>query len=135
MVDYHEEWEEFVKPYDLIVLEELKSSLTILHTCGIYSNPQRFVDYPINILHWAETAPGNPSIADSKEWIGKKVAMGGLDERLFGTGAEEEISRSAKKSIQTHSERPFILAPDCSVSIGSLDSELKAFREAVNDKS
>ena len=99
----YEEWEEFVKPYDLIVLEELKSSLTILHTCGIYSNPQRFVDYPINILHWAETAPGNPSIADSIEWIGKKVAMGGLDERLFGTGAEEEISRSAKKSIQTHS--------------------------------
>jgi len=131
----YEEWEEFVKPYDLIVLEELKSSMTILHTCGIYSNPQRFVDYPINILHWAESAPGNPLITESIEWIGKKAVMGGMDERLFGTGSEEEIFRSAKKSIQAHSDRPFILAPDCSVSIRSLDSELRAFRETVNGKS
>jgi len=47
----YKEWDEFVKPYDLNVLEELKSSMTILHTCGIYSNPQRFVNYSINILH------------------------------------------------------------------------------------
>lgn len=126
-----EEWEEFVKPYDLIVLEELKKSITILHTCGIYANPEWFVDYPINILHWAESATGNVQLKDCTSWIGNKIPMGGVDERLFGTGAAEEIGRRAKNTIKTLSDRPFVFAPDCSVSIKTLDDEFWAFRNAV----
>jgi uroporphyrinogen decarboxylase len=44
-----DEWNEFVKPYDMIVLEALKPSKTMLHTCGIYANPERFVDMPISL--------------------------------------------------------------------------------------
>jgi uroporphyrinogen decarboxylase len=128
-----EEWEEFVKPYDLIILEELKNAITIVHTCGIYSNPEWFVDYPINIIHWAESATGNPTLKDSTSWIGNKIAMGGVDERLFGTGAEEEIAKRTKNTVKTLADRPFILAPDCSLSIKTLDYEMRAFRNAVEE--
>jgi len=128
----YKEWEEFVKPYDLIVLEELKSSLTILHTCGIYGNPQRFIDYPINVIHWAQSAPGNPPILGSEKWIGDKIPMGGVDERLFGQNKSMEIKRRALKQLEVNYDIPFILAPDCSVSINTLDEELRAFRDSVD---
>ncbi len=126
-----EEWEHFARPYDLIVLEALESSPTILHTCGIYSNPQRFVDYPIKILHWAESAVGNPSIASSANWIGRKAVMGGVDERYFGTDAPDKIAELAGRAVRLHAERPFVLAPECSVSPSTFESEFWALRTAV----
>jgi uroporphyrinogen decarboxylase len=125
------EWEEFVRPYDLMVLEPLKAGTTLLHTCGIYGNPEWFVDWPIDVLHWAESATGNPGLKDSASWIGDKIPMGGVDERLFGTGAADEIARRARATIETMKGRPFVLAPDCSVSINTRDDELAAFRGAV----
>jgi uroporphyrinogen decarboxylase len=129
-----EEWEEFVKPYDLIVLESLKTVKTIVHTCGIYSNPEWFVDYPVNCIHWAESATGNTTLAGSAAWIKDKVPMGGVDERLFGQNKAQEISKLAKESIKKMSGRPYILAPDCSVSTKTLDNELKALRKAVEEE-
>ncbi len=126
-----DEWDEFVKPYDLVVLEALKPGLMMLHTCGINGNPEWFVDYPIHILHWAESATGNPSLRDSTAWIGRKVPMGGVDERFFGTGAVAGIAAKAREAVSAMSGRPFILAPDCSVSIHSQEDELRAFRAAV----
>ncbi|CAK7073216.1 MAG: hypothetical protein DELT_01992 [Desulfovibrio sp.] len=125
------EWEEFVKPYDLIALEPLRGKINCLHTCGIYGNPQRFTDYPIQILHWAESAPGNPKIAEARSWLGNIVPMGGVDERFFGTGGETQIAAMSRASLKMHKGKPFIMAPECSVSVKTLDSELKTFRSSV----
>lgn len=126
-----EEWQEFARPYDLIVLEALETAPTILHTCGIYGNPQRFADYPVKILHWAESAPGNPSIAESSAWLGGKAVLGGVDERPFGTGAADQIAAMAAEAVKAHRNRPFVLGPECSVSPKTLDEEFRALRDAV----
>ncbi len=126
-----EEWEELVKPYDLQILESIKDKITLFHTCGIYGNPERFVDFPISALHWAPSATGNPPLKGSGEWLKGMIAMGGVDERLFGQDKAEEIGKLAAKAIEENRDQPFILAPDCSVSIRTLDSELKAFRDSV----
>lgn len=128
-----EEWKEFTEPYDRIVLEGLGGRPSILHTCGIYGNPKRFVDYPINGLHWAESAPGNPPIAGSEAWLGKTAAMGGVDERLFGAGAQAEIAAMARRSVADNRHRPFLLAPECTVDPASTPAELRALREAAED--
>lgn len=125
------EWEEFIAPYDRIVLEGACGKPVILHTCGIYGNPERFVDYPIQALHWAESAPGNPPIAGSEAWLKKIAAMGGVDERLFGTGAEARIASMARASVANNRHRPFLLAPECTVDMTSTDAELLALREAA----
>lgn len=126
-----EEWKEFTESYDKIVLEGIGDKPAILHTCGIYGNPKRFVSYPIQGLHWAESAPGNPPIAGSERWLGRIAAMGGVDERLFGTGAEEQISAMARKSVDNNRHRPFLLAPECTVDMASTEAELRALREAA----
>lgn len=129
-----EEWEEYVKPYDLMILETVKDRIVMLHTCGIYGNPERFADFPISALHWAQSADGNPPIKGSSDWIGKITPMGGVDERVFGTDASEEVARLSRESLEKNKSIPFILAPDCSVSTETSHDELMAFRRSVNRK-
>jgi len=129
-----DEWETYVKKYDLKFLNEVKKDggLIIYHTCGIKSNPQRFSDYPIDILHWDQGGEDNPSIKEAQTFLKKIVPMGGVDEMIFGTGAEKKIGELAEKEIQDNKDIPFILAPYCSVSIHTSDAELRAFRNSVN---
>lgn len=130
-----EEWKEFVEPYDLMVLEALKGTQTIIHTCGIYGNPERFTSWPINMIHWASSATGCPTIWGSKKWLNGKIAMGGVDERPFGENKAQEIASLARNTLQKMQDQPFLLAPDCSVSIHTRDDELKAFRASVEEHS
>ncbi|PNV62937.1 uroporphyrinogen decarboxylase [Clostridium sp. chh4-2] len=126
-----EEWEEFVRPYDEIVLNAVKGRTVLLHTCGMRSNPERFVSYPISAIHWDQCADGNPEIYGSGSWIGGKTPMGGINEMLFGTNAAHQISRESKALLQKNREIPFIFVPNCSVAVNSLDEELRAFRDSV----
>jgi len=128
-----EEWEEFCKPYDLIAMEPIADLPNIVHTCGIYGNPERFTDYPCRVIHWAASAPGNPPMKGSSEWLGGKIAMGGCDERPFGQDQAEKIRLLSRKSLADMADQPFLMAPECSVSPKVLDSELRAFRETVEN--
>lgn len=128
-----EEWEEFVRPYDEIVLDAVRENKVLLHTCGMKSNPQRFVSYPISAIHWDQCADGNPDIHGSKAWIGHKTPMGGINEMLFGTDAALEIGRESRELLQKNEDIPFIFVPNCSVAVDSLDEELRAFRNSVED--
>ncbi len=126
-----EEWQEFCKPYDLIAMEPIKDLPNIVHTCGIYGNPDWFVDYPCKVIHWAASAPGNPPMAESKAWIKDKIPMGGCDERPFGQNKAALIDSYCKDSLTKMKGIPFLMAPECSVSPKVLDEELRVFRKSV----
>jgi uroporphyrinogen decarboxylase len=127
-----EEYEEFGRPYDLLLLKEIAPVPVILHTCGPEAHPERFADYPISALHWADTAPGNPPLTESFNWPDSPVAVGGVDERLFASaGSAEEVSRQAKEAIQSLAGRPFVLAPGCGLPLESDAESLRALRAAV----
>lgn len=125
------EWEKYVKKYDIQLIEAMKPMKVMLHTCGIHANPERFVAYPIDILHWADSADGNPKLADSAEWIKNIVPAGGCDERLFGQNKAEEIAELSAATLRKMGKRPFVLCPDCSLSVKTTDEEIKAFRNSV----
>lgn len=127
----YDEWNTFCKPYDLIAMEPIKDLPNIVHTCGIYGNPERFTDYPCKIIHWAASAPGNPPIAGSTSWLKDKIAMGGCDERPFGNNGLDAIDKYSKESIIAMKNTPFFMAPECSVSPKTTDAEFRAFRETV----
>lgn len=127
-----EEFAEFSRPYDLIILEALNQGYTVLHTCGPESNPERFVDYPIHAIHWANQANGNPTLASSKEWIGAKAAVGGVSEHLFGTTQTAEIQAQAAQAIDALRERPFILTAGCGLPVSTTDEALRALRESID---
>ncbi|MEG0019256.1 MAG: uroporphyrinogen decarboxylase family protein, partial [Oscillospiraceae bacterium] len=73
-----QEWEEFVKPYDLELMESLKPCKIMVHACGMECNPERFAHYPISILHWPESATGNIALNTAPQWLGKITPMGGV---------------------------------------------------------
>ena len=129
-----DEWEEFVKPYDLELIEALKPAKIMLHACGLQVNPDYFAHYPIDILHWPESADGNPPLDSAPQWLDKTITpMGGCDERLFGQHKAEEIGKITRNTLKRMKKIPFILAPDCSLSINTYDDELRAFIAAAHD--
>jgi len=122
---------EFAKPYDLMILESLSESPVVLHTCGPQAHPEFFADYPVNAIHWSDRSPGNPSLVQSREWIGSKAVMGGVDETLFSTDSHERIAVQASEALRLMNNRPFFLAPGCGLSPTVADLSLRALRQAV----
>lgn len=129
-----EEWEEFVKPYDLELMEALKPCRIMVHACGLEVNPEYFAQYPIDILHWPESATGNPSLDSAPQWLDKSITpMGGCDERLFGQHKAEEIAAATRNTLKRMENIPFMLAPDCSLALNTYDDELRAFITAAHE--
>lgn len=125
-----EEYKDFAEPYDHIVLEAAKESFLLLHTCGPNANPEKFKNYPIQAIHWADRAEGNPSLKSDLSWLGNKVAMGGVDESLFANGNPTDILEQIKEGINTMKNKPFILTPGCGLPINTKKHNLVTFRDA-----
>lgn len=129
-----EEWDTFVKPYDLQMMEAMKPMKIMVHACGMQVNPEWFSNYPIDILHWPESATGNPALDTAPQWLGKSITpMGGCDERLFGQNKAEEIGAATRSTLKRMKDIPFVLAPDCSLALSTYDDELKAFLAAARE--
>lgn len=130
-----EEWEEFVKPYDLEMMDALKPCKIMVHACGLDVNPEYFAHYPIDILHWPESATGNPALDSAPRWLDRTITpMGGCDERLFGQHKADEIGAMTRNTLKRMKDIPFMLAPDCSLALNTYDDELRAFIMAAHEK-
>ena len=124
-----QEYQEFCEPYDLEILEAMKDSWKILHTCGPEANPQYFATYPLDAIHWADQAKGNPKVYELTKQ--KAVPMGGVDELLFSSNNLDMILRQVQEVVYNLKETPFMLAPGCGVSPTVTDETLHAFRQSV----
>jgi len=127
-----EEYEQFGKAYDLKLLEAISPAVVILHTCGPDAHPERFTDYPISALHWADLADGNLSLEEGSELLGTSVAMGGVDERLFANSElADVIAEQAARAIASFNGKPFVLSAGCGVPLNATKETLRALRNAV----
>lgn len=121
---------EFSRPYDLIVLNAAKYGKRILHTCGAYSQPERFNDYPIEGISWDTKAAGNPGL--DAELIPTKV--GGIDHRLFGVNNLQEIRAQAKEALKMMEKEPFILVPNCAVPVNVQEEAIRELQATICEK-
>ena len=120
---------EFSRPYDSIVLEAAGQGKTILHTCGAYSQVQRFNDYRIDGISWDTEAAGNPGLDVDL----KATKVGGVDHALFAANKLDQIREQAANSLRIMEDQPFILAPNCSIPITVTDEALKELRHSINN--
>ena len=120
---------EFSRPYDLIVLEAAKNGKNILHTCNVHSQADRFNDYPINGISWDTEAHGNPGLNGNLT----HTKVGGVDHKLFGKNDLDSIRAQAAKALKIMKDQPFSLAPNCSIPITVGDEALRIFRETINE--
>lgn len=117
---------QFSKPYDEIVLE-VNLGKTIVHTCGANSRPEKFLNFPIHGLSWDTEALGNPDLSAPFNTV--KVC--GVNQNLFAENNIEAIRRQAEVAINLMKNKPFILAPNCSIPNNATEEALKVFRNSV----
>lgn len=77
-----EEFERYIKPCDLRILEAAKKvpAFNILHVCKDRLNLGRYTDYPCEVVNWG-VYEQNPSLEEGKKLFPGKVLLGGLDDR------------------------------------------------------
>jgi uroporphyrinogen decarboxylase len=128
-----EEFKEFGRPYDLLVLESLvdKSWVTMLHVCKQNLMFDLVTDYPVDVINWAALTSGT-SLADARQMTDRPLA-GGLSLATLLNGTEEDVLIEARQSIAQAGRTGFILAPDCVVRGPSPDANLAAARQAVEE--
>lgn len=109
-------FDEFIKPFDLMVLNEIKDKKIFLHMCKDNVDLERFTDYPSDIVNWA-VHDGDYSLADGAEIFKDKIIMGGLDDRsgVLVEGTEQEIQAEIEKIKQEVDLLRFILGADCTL--------------------
>lgn len=118
---------EFSRPYDLIVLRAMKKGKRILHTCGAYANPERFEDYPVEGISWDPEAEGNPDLTVKLS----KTKVAGVDHHIFDREDAALIEKQAQAALRAVGEEPFLLVPNCAVNVNATDQALITLRNSV----
>lgn len=110
-------FEEFIKPYDLMVLEAIKDDKKIfLHMCKDNVDLERFADYPADVVNWA-IHDGDYSLAEGAEIFADKVVLGGMDDRsgVLVEGTEEKIAEKIASIKEEIDNNRLILGADCTL--------------------
>jgi len=122
-----EEFDELVRPSDLLVLEQANrsSDYTIAHFCawdGNLNDMERWRSYPSRAVNWAIYVDGL-DLASGREFFGGRPVMGGFDNRrgkLLYAGSREDVELETRRLLDEYRERTgsldgLILGADCSL--------------------
>lgn len=109
-------FDEFIKPYDLMVLNEIKEKKIFLHMCKDNVDLERFIDYPSDVVNWA-VHEGEYSLADGAKIFDNKIILGGLDDRsgVLVEGSEADIEEKIAEIKNEIDLDRFILGADCTL--------------------
>jgi len=110
-----EEFQEFVKPYDLQVLEaaQEKGILNIVHIHGNNILFDDMLDYPVHVLSW-EHLNTPPSFRDARQKT-DLCFMGGINEHLTSKFHPDELEAQVETALQDTNGEKLILASGCSL--------------------
>jgi uroporphyrinogen decarboxylase len=125
------QYERFMRPFNLSFLKGIhgKGEFHILHAHGEKLYFDRVLDYPVDILSWADLN-GGPSIAEARRKTNLTL-MAGIDHIKFPVLSVRAIREQARKAIEQAGNTRFILAPGCVVPPFSFPAAIRAVREAV----
>ncbi len=125
------EFERFVKPFDLMVLEAARSvgPLIIGHIHGANLAMDRVLSYPVAALNWSHLHD-NEGFAPVRART-KTCLIGGMDEIGTSQLTPEDISRSVLEAYRDSRGGGFIAGPGCAVPPDIAPDLIRAPRIAV----
>lgn len=125
-----EEYERFMRPFDLALLEAVRErgGLHILHAHGSRLYLDRLLDYPVQVLSWADLN-GGPSLAEARR-LTPLVLMGGIDHVGFPYASATFLRAQVLAARAQAGDTGFILAPGCSVATYSFPPCIETVRNA-----
>lgn len=113
-----EEYEKYIKPYDLQVMNAVKDAkCNVLHMCKDHLNLNRYKGYEAAVYNWGIFSD-NPGLVEGREIFGEdKVYLGGLDDRagVLVDGTDEEITAAVHEVMDTFGSKNWILGADCTL--------------------
>jgi uroporphyrinogen decarboxylase len=113
-------FEECIKPYDLILMEEINRSciFNILHICdyhGGYNDLTPFLDYPGHVINCSLELGAGKLTGKEVSNMFDKPYMGGLERKgIIVSGNKDDIKRVAEGVLNKAPDR-FILGADCTL--------------------
>ena len=125
-----EQYEKFMRPFDLEFLNAIagRGECHILHAHGAKLYIDRLLDYPVQVISWADLN-GGPPIAAMRQKTALTL-MAGVDHVNFPYTSAKQIRRQVKEARTQAGTSKFILAPGCSVATYSFPPLIKAARDA-----
>ncbi|WP_018659785.1 uroporphyrinogen decarboxylase family protein [Allofustis seminis] len=109
-------FEEFIKPYDLMILKAVQDKKIFLHMCKEHVDFDRFKDYPADVVNWA-IHEGDYDLAAGTDYFKDKIILGGLDDRsgVLVDGSKNEIDEALTALKEQSDLSRFILGADCTL--------------------
>ena len=131
-----EEWEKFVKPYDLQILnvaDEAEGKYNILHICGepefqFRTYVERYKDYPGDLINWSVKDNGY-SLKKGESFFGRAVLGGMNNKGNLLRGPKEAIRKEAEEILKEFGCKGFMLGADCTIQGKGIRNDY--IREAV----
>ena len=125
-----EQYARFMRPFDLKLLNAIRGKGTchILHAHGERLYLDQLLDYPVQVLSWADLN-GGPTIAEARKRA-TLTLMGGIDHVKFPYVSARVHQEQVRVSLAQAGPTRFILAPGCSVATYSFPPLIRAVRDA-----
>jgi uroporphyrinogen decarboxylase len=124
-----EECARFQRPYDMRILAAVERlPFTVMHVCGQDALFDAFADYPVAAFSWA-AGGSNPPLSEGHRRTGK-ASMGGVPAVLKGLTADDVAAR-VRHAVGEMQGCWLVLAPDCSIDIGTPHELLEAATRAA----
>ena len=123
-----DQYEKFMRPFDLEFLKAIagKGEAHILHAHGEKLFLDRLLDYPVQVLSWADLN-GGPIISEARKKTSLTL-MGGIDHVKFPYISASLIRDQVKSARAQAGKTKFILACGCSIPTYSFPPLIQAAR-------
>ena len=125
-----DQYEKFMRPFDLELLGAIagKGECHILHAHGEKLFLDRLLDYPVQVLSWADLN-GGPVISEARKRTSFTL-MAGIDHVKFAYISTAAIRDQVKLARAQAGKTKFILACGCSIPTYSFPPLIQAARDA-----
>ena len=127
-------FKEFMRPYEVRVLEEMEGMVRILHVCQWQLDFSRVLDYPCEVFSWWDRHETCPSLADMRKMT-DKCLMGGVDHTKLIEKTPSAIRNEIFDAIKQAGRKKFIVAPGCTVMTHAPEHVLQRVRDVVIEES
>ncbi len=132
-----EEYEKYVSPADLLVLEASKNAPVgnFLHICKTWPDYYRFKDYPPTVKNWGQYTEGNMPLEDGRKVWPNDVLMGGFDDRtgILVEGSLEDIRKETFRLLDLMGTDKYIIGADCTLPTNIAPERIRAVVEASQE--
>jgi uroporphyrinogen decarboxylase len=107
------QFDEFVKPYDLRILQAAQGLVRVAHVHGFDLLFERTLSYPVEAYSWSHHHT-HPSLAEARR-LTSAALIGGIDEVAISKQSVTELAAGIQEAVREAGPRKLIIGSGCTV--------------------